>query len=372
MISPQELSAVSEGHLLVPVCVLTQPLVSDVNTNQRNAHAAWELIAGDIHRTVPTTAEALFNTLCQVADDIPLRLPIDIRAVAFQLDGYFFFQQNFRGSIEETSRAFSQELQSKTVRPKYLFAFMETVLEICGPRELGLCITIICKVEPFLTEIIQCTAERDIVDFIATFAICCPVEPRQMYSDQSLATTQLAVFYSFIQLLPPRSSITRLFLSAARKLQRRLVPVLLWLFVAARPELASRFVSELAVEWKGRYIVLKKLLWFLWRRWRECPGRDGAHFCPYFGALCFAADQYFGLKEVNLMLEQEFRRSGFGRWYLCERGQRRNSLMPDGDVKEQQMQHNTHIKHLKEQQKQQQNIWQGSRASRFRRYRADF
>jgi hypothetical protein len=221
-------------------------------------------MAGNIHRSVPSTARALFNTLCECHGDIPLRLRIDIRAVAFQLHGYFFFQQNFQGSIENTSRELLRGLQemSESDRPKYLFAFMETILEVCGPRELGQCITIICNGEPFLSEIIQCTAERDIVEFIATFAICCQVEPRQMYSDH-LATTQLAVFQSIVHLIPPRWSRTQLFSSAARKTTETFgaTPVMALRCRQARPRMQLRLSIGSGVAGtyssKGTIVVLE-------------------------------------------------------------------------------------------------------------------
>ena len=77
--------------------------------------------------------------------------------------------------MEDTSRQFSRRLQevSESARSKFLFSFMETVLEICGPVGLGQCIAIICGGEPFLTDIVGCTAEQDIVEFLVTFALCC-------------------------------------------------------------------------------------------------------------------------------------------------------------------------------------------------------
>jgi hypothetical protein len=210
-----------------------------------------------------------------------------------------------------------------------------------------------------LTEIVRCTEEQDIVEFLVRFTLCCQVEPGQICSDQDLVLSQLSVFIGFARLLPRRSSITQLFLFATHKLQPPLVPLLLWLCVAAKPEAARKFVSALTLEWRGGHKVLKQLLLFLKRRWRECPRqRDGVNFCPYFGALRWAADHSFGLKTVNRMMKQEMG-PGFRAWYLHERHQKRNSLTPVGDLKEQHQQQKRPSNHNRN----------GSRILRFRRYR---
>ncbi|ERF68663.1 hypothetical protein EPUS_05724 [Endocarpon pusillum Z07020] len=222
---------------------------SDLDDQSREAERAWELTVGDIYHSIPTTAIGLFETLRSMRN-MPLRLRIDVRAVAFGLTGYDLFQKHFFVSThpeDDTVDRFIEAFNRTDTyqRPQLLFSFLETFLEYTDPQRLGTCMQrIISGIEP-CSETLQRAAEVEIAELVVTFTTQCQVDPSQHhsgYAENTIIPAQLSIFGDFIILF--RSShhgTRRIFEMAAKRLQRRLRPLLLWLFVGSMPNRAKPF-----------------------------------------------------------------------------------------------------------------------------------
>ena len=317
---------------------------SELNDQSLKALRAWELIAEDIYHSIPITAVELIDVLRSMPK-VPLRLQIDMRAVAFRLPGYFLFQDHFfvssdpeNDTVGHFTEAFNQT--DPSLRPQLFFSFLETLLEFTDPECLARCFRrILSETEPCL-DTVKRAAEVDIVELVVTFTMQCQVDPSNHpsgYAEDVVIPTQLSIFGDFVLIFRvSRHNTRRIFAMAAKRLHQRLRPLLLWLFVGSMPNRAKRFVNLLVAERQNPACVLSDLLGFLERRWKECPVRaDGVRFCPYFGPISCAIETGFNKAVLRECWKGKGRNSPFQLWYMKERGQERNSEFPAGSFKRQ-------------------------------------
>ena len=205
----------------------------------------------------------VLEALCKMPE-LPLRLRIDMRALAFGLHGYYLFQTHFPFHVDWIGHTVDRltETLARTdqpLRPRLLLPFLETVLEFRDPKTFGYCLQrVLLRNEPCLTETLQCAADMDLAELIVTFTTRCQVHPSELHADENLVPDQLSIFANFLLLVRKKHGL-RTFILAAQRLQPRLRPLLLWLFVAFAPNKSVRLVSWLVAERRSSYRVARDI-----------------------------------------------------------------------------------------------------------------